>query len=53
VRGQAIDFASVGKGAVGLDGVGDGDDGDLGWVVSGMLACCGGFAWLPVRMDDA
>jgi len=32
VGGEAVDFARVGEGAVGLDGVGDGDDGDLGGV---------------------
>lgn len=42
VGGEAVDFARVGEGAVGLDGVADGDEGDLGvlvvWVVLGSFA---------------
>jgi len=53
VRSEAVDFACVGEGAVGLDGVADGDEGDLEGVVSGLRACCGVSAWLLVRMDDA
>ena len=55
-RGETVDFPRIGEGAVGLDRVGDGDDGDLGGIVSALfddMVCCFSACSWEDRRDDA